>query len=161
MGIHLIDLTARRFGKWTVIRFASGKRYRWLCRCQCGVKRLIEGGRLRGGQATQCRDCFLKLGMARTHGGSHTRLYRIWVGMRRRCEDPKCHKFPVYGARGISVCTSWSKDFPRFRAWSLKHGYRDNLTIDRIDNDQGYRPGNCRWVTRTESNKNRRKGGAS
>lgn len=90
-----------------------------------------------------------------THGGTETRLYNIWSLMRRRCGSQTHPDFHRYGGRGIKVCESW-QDFASFRIWALAHGYADGLTIDRRDNDQGYHPGNCRWISRTQQNRNRR-----
>lgn len=94
-----------------------------------------------------------------THGHSRNgkgvaRLHYIWSGMRQRCLNPKNDKFQHYGGRGISVCEAWS-DFDSFRAWALANGYQDSLSIDRIDNDGNYEPGNCRWVTHTIQTRNR------
>lgn len=94
------------------------------------------------------------------HGLSQTRLYRIWVGMRRRCSDPCCGNYAHYGARDIRVCPEW-EDFCVFAKWALCHGYADHLTIDRINNYGGYLPSNCRWATRQQQNRNRRNVGVS
>lgn len=91
--------------------------------------------------------------MTYKHGGKGQRLYTIWRNMRRRCSSPKDAAYPRYGGRGISVCPAWEQ-FEAFRAWALAHGYEDDLTIDRIDNDRGYEPGNCRWATYAEQNRN-------
>ena len=89
-----------------------------------------------------------------THGQYKTRLYAIWRNMRERCNNP--HKqFAAWHGRGIKVCTEWD-DFAVFREWALSHGYSEGLSIDRIDNDKGYTPSNCRWVTMKEQNANRR-----
>lgn len=91
-----------------------------------------------------------------THGQTETRLYYIWTSMKARCTNPRCKSFKHYGGRGIRVCEEWAQSFEAFQAWALPNGYTDNLTIDRIDNDKGYDPDNCRWVDRTTQSRNRR-----
>ena len=90
------------------------------------------------------------------HGSSNTRLYNIWSGMKRRCQDPKHKDYPRYGARGIKICEEWKNDFLPFKQWALSHGYSDKLTLDRIDFNSNYEPFNCRWVTVKEQGNNRR-----
>lgn len=86
----------------------------------------------------------------------HYRLRSIWHNMRQRCGNPKDRGFKWYGARGIRVCAEWQNDFRAFEAWALSNGYQHGLTIDRRDNDLGYSPGNCRWSTIKEQERNRR-----
>ena len=91
-----------------------------------------------------------------THGKRRTRIYRIWCAIKSRCNNPKTINYKYYGGRGIHVCKEWIYDFEAFYDWAMSHGYEDDLSIDRIDNDKGYSPDNCRWVTMKEQIINRR-----
>ena len=92
-----------------------------------------------------------------THGMSNDRLYIIWKNMLSRCYNKNNNAYKNYGGRGIKVSKKWKNDFKAFAKWSFKHGYATNLTLDRIDNDDNYRPKNCRWVTyKVQANNTRR-----
>ena len=83
------------------------------------------------------------------HGMSHSRLHRIWNGMKQRCSNPKAISYKYYGAKGVSVCEEW-QIFTNFCDWALANGYSENLTIDRVDENGHYEPSNCRWATNKE-----------
>jgi hypothetical protein len=88
-------------------------------------------------------------------GRSNTRLYDIWRGMKRRCQQPTCKDYPEYGGRGIKVCDEWASDFDAFYTWAWEHGYNPELSLDRRDVNDGYTPSNCRWATQIEQICNR------
>lgn len=155
--MKLVDLTGKKFGEWEVHEYSGGGM--WLCRCSCGTMRNVNGGNLRQGKSTNC-GCIKGKGENNPyykHGKRHTRLWSIWQNMKSRCYNTKVKSYQDYGGRGVYVCGEWKNDFEAFYTWAMNNGYADNLTIDRINNEKGYEPSNCRWVTRKEQNYNRRK----
>lgn len=156
------DLSGQRFGRLTVVEQAERSKageIRWRCRCDCGREIVTQANNLTSGSSKSC-GCWKHEKLAldhTTHGGRKTRLYSIWVGMRRRCYEETSVSYKNYGGRGISICDEWRNDFSAFRAWALKNGYDDSLSIDRINNDWNYEPRNCRWATPKEQAANRRK----
>lgn len=159
MSRRLIDLTGKRFGLLVVRARSPDKavRVKWICICDCGNETVVEGQHLRNGATTSC-GCYHSAELSqrcKKHGESNTRLYSIWCGMRGRCLFENHSAYPYYGGRGITICPEWL-NFNVFQSWALSTGYQDNLEIDRIDNEKGYQPGNCRWITHAENMKNLR-----
>jgi hypothetical protein len=165
MGGPLINLADQRFGRWLVLERAPDDANgcsSWLCRCNCGVKRTIRSNQLRDGRSQSC-GCLhheMMKGLQRrlTHGHSvnrrSNRTHESWVDMRARCSNPNKRFFKHYGGRGITVCERWLNSFENFLA---DMGERPpGLTIDRIDYNGNYEPGNCRWGTAEQQGRGRR-----
>lgn len=151
------------FGRWSVLGvpfFCPASRgdrnasQHCVCRCECGAIGIQRTTILVSGGSQSC-GCLVG-DTNRTHGWSKTRLYRVWGGMIDRCEGLSCPSYANYGGRGISICDEWRQSFESFREWSLANGYRDGLSIDRINNDGNYEPSNCRWTGMVVQANNRR-----
>jgi len=112
----------------------------------------------RYGKTTFCETCLRRYEREVDERQRRTKpMYNSWDGMKDRCYNRKCDDYPNYGARGIQVCEEWRTDYFAFQEWSLKNGWAKGLTLDRIDNDKNYEPGNCRWTTRKVQNQNKRR----
>ncbi len=153
-------LVGRRFGQLVVLEAAESyvgpgakKRGQWRCLCDCGKTYVALGYRLLLGSTKSC-GCSKE-----RHGMCETRVYRIWKKMRERCTRKSNDNYARYGGRGITVCEKWLHSFSAFYA-DLGEPTTAKHTLDRINNDLGYQPGNCRWATYKEQAANKRsKGG--
>lgn len=153
------NLTGQTFGRWAVLEqvVPSGGRTRWRCQCECGVQKVVSGSALVCGKSKSC-GCLhkdLMVGRLTTHGASKSPEYVVWINMRKRCLDPSDRKYADYGGRGIRVYDEW---IGSFSAFLLHVGKRPSPShsIDRINNDGNYEPGNVRWSTVYEQALNQR-----
>lgn len=166
------EMAGQSFGRWRVLSFIEARQGKawWLCRCNCGTERAVCGETLRNGNSLSCgclqkeraaeacrkfprKRCeSLKHGEARC--GKKTREYRIWKGLRNRCNNHNNKNYIDYGGRGITACERWD-DYANFLA-DMGRCPSPAHSIDRIDNERGYEPGNCRWATKSEQSQNRR-----
>lgn len=165
-----IDLTGQRFGLLLVLGPAGTLRRRnqstplWHCRCDCGAERIVRGNYLRYGQTTRCVACIVAARRGRPASEAHRRAQKhrrptperqAYSNMVQRCENPRHPHYRNYGGRGIAICARWRESFAAFLA---DVGPRPSPahSLDRIDNERGYEPANCRWATRAQQQQNRR-----
>lgn len=161
--VALIDRSGKRYGRLLVIERAGrlGTYTAWRCICDCGRETVTTGDRMQSGMARSCGCLKIERSKATNkrlkfkHGKCFIPEYAIWANMIYRCRNKKAANYPLYGGRGISVCQRWRKSFDSFFD---DMGQRPSPmhSIDRIDNDGNYEPGNCRWATAKEQRANQR-----
>ena len=160
------DLTGKIFERLTVLEQAedyissNGTRVaQWLCQCECGSEPVVVyGTSLKRGHTRSCgclHDESLRTNAIK-HGDSYSKLYSVYTSIINRCYNKNDKRYDDYGGRGIYVCKEWRESYVVFKEWSIKNGYAEGLTIDRINNDDGYTPNNCRWTIRKIQQNNTR-----
>jgi hypothetical protein len=157
-----VDMIGKRFGRLTVI--AEGEKHHrkctWVCQCDCGnITAPIDGHNLRRGATKSCGCLKLEKLIERStsHGKSHSWIYRVYAGMKNRCYNPQDKHFCRWGGRGITVCDEWKNSFQAFYDYvsQLPHFGEKGYSLDRINNDGNYEPGNVRWATNETQCNNR------
>ena len=159
--MRLIDITGQKYGRLTAIKRVANNKHnqvRWLFKCDCGKDHIADVAPVRRGKIASC-GCLRDestTSRSTSHGASGTRLFHAYNNMKQRCYNEKSDQYKHYGGRGITVCNEWLSDPQVFFDWAMANGYTDKLTLDRKDNNKGYSPDNCRWVSQAVQNRNTR-----
>ena len=154
------NFIGKRFGRLIVIKRVNnkGNNQFYLCKCDCGKEKIIQKYSLIYGKTRSC-GCLRKEISSRknkTHNMTNSRLYRIYRHIKERCFNPNSKSYKYYGSCGIVMCNEWKNDFMNFYNWAMSNGYRNDLTIERIDVNDDYCSENCKWIPQKEQSKNRR-----
>ena len=149
-----------RWGRLTVVEvlpLKNKEKRSCMCICDCGKQIKILANNLVSGTTKSCGCLRIETVKKRsaTHKSSKTKLYRIWGDMKRRCSAKKCQRYKNYGGRGISVCQEWKDSFENFQNWAINSGYKEGLSIERVDVNANYCPENCTWIPYENQSRNK------
>lgn len=155
------EMVGKTFSDWFVLQETNKRKKHnetiyYLCKCKCGRIQMVDGYSLRAGISKYCLSCKNRKNSKNSFRYKSIRIYNIYQGMISRCYNTKNKSYKNYGGRGIKVCSEWLNNRMLFYEWAINSGYKDNLSIDRINNDGNYEPCNCRWATRQQQGNNTR-----
>lgn len=165
-GSGLQDLTGTRFGRLTAVKLSekrSGRKTFWDCICACGKEKTIRTDSLKDGSVRSC-GCLKKeqdeinfkdSKFKPTHGETNTHIYQTWQSMKQRCNDRNTKSYKYYGGRGIKVSEEWENDYESFKRWAYQNGYKETLSIERMNVNGNYEPSNCTWIPMSEQARNK------
>ena len=158
------DLTNQKFGRLYVVKRVENrtkkcgqKQVMYLCKCDCGNLKIVSYDNLK--RQTRSCGCLQKektSNLRKKHGMVGTRIYQTWQNMINRCHNKNVNSYKDYGARGIKVCDEWKNSFKEFYNWAINNGYKENLTIERINVNGNYEPSNCKFIKKEEQVYNKR-----
>lgn len=153
------DLTGKRFGRLVALSVdhfqdvKRGRRTFWKCKCDCGNIKVIRSDSLISGNTTSC-GCFDYERRCKPDSIKKHKLYRVYWAMKDRCYKPTSKVYKWYGGRGIKICQEWLDSYESFYNWCMENGYKEGLTLDRINVNGNYEPDNCRLITQQEQANN-------
>lgn len=156
----IIDLTGQKYNRLSAIKFLEIRKNNaiWLFECDCGETIEGKASDVRRGHTKSC-GCY-HIDKITKHGIRHTKLYNIHSAIKDRCYNPNCKAYHNYGGRGITMCQEWldsNSGVGKFYEWAMSNGYKEGLSIERINVNGNYEPSNCKWATYKEQNNNTRR----
>lgn len=161
MSNNFTNLIGKKYGELQIIEQIKNDKNghsKVKCKCSCGktINVLLDNLKTGHSKSCGCKKGYMISKKKKTHGKCNTKLYKVWHNIKNRCYNKNNKRYKDYGGRGITICDEWLNDFMSFYNWAMNNGYKEGLSIDRINNDGNYEPNNCRWVTNKVQNNNKR-----
>lgn len=159
------NIIGMKFGRLAVLKeIEKNKNLRTFeCICECGNKKIVFKKYLKNGETKSCgclkKEYLKNKTIGLKHGMSRTKFYKMYDSIKKRCLNKNNKDYKNYGGRGIKICEEWlnkENGFINFYNWAIENGYKEGLSIDRINNNGNYEPKNCRWITNKEQQRNTR-----